>query len=165
MDALRIVRVETAVDAVAAAIFAAATGYAAALLLPSAGAAAVSAALAFAVALLALRAVPSVRPRFALASFELQPILLEGPEELILTDSDRIDPARAASEELVLDDILGELAPDARVVRLFDPAGMPTPGQLQGSIERHLGGARRTAPADASHELLQALADLRRSLR
>ena len=68
--------------------------------------------------------------------------------------------------ELALQDILAELGPNSRVVRLFDPAAMPTPGQLNARIERHL--ERRDFPAtapDASQALYDALTELRRSLR
>jgi hypothetical protein len=90
--------------------------------------------------------------------------------ELVLTDSDRLD----ADVPLALDDILAELGPDSRVVRLFDPKAMPTPptpGQLQSRIADHLGdGAPRSAPSktppsDASQALSAALAEQRRSLR
>jgi len=89
-------------------------------------------------------------------------------DELMLTDADRLDPTLPDSDELVLDDILTELAPDSRVVRLFDPAAMPTPGQLNRRIEQHLGGTAppaAPAPTDASQALYEALSELRRSLR
>jgi hypothetical protein len=79
--------------------------------------------------------------------------------ELILTDADRLP----AQEPLELDDILAELGSDSRVVRLFDPAKMPTPGQLSSRIDAHQ--ARSTAYPDASQQLSEALAELRRSLR
>lgn len=83
---------------------------------------------------------------------------------LILTPADRLDPP--VTEPLVLDDILAELGPDSRVVRLFDPAVMPTPGQLKGRIDDHLRqGAPPPAHADAAQALSDALAELRRSLR
>ena len=83
-------------------------------------------------------------------------------DELILTDGDRLH----AGETLVLDDILAQLGPDSRVVRLFDRSAMPTPGQLRSRIDRHRGqaAARPVAP-DASQALSDALAELRRSLR
>ena len=99
-------------------------------------------------------------------------------EELLLTDGDRVGPAAARGDDqpLVLDDILAEIGPDARVVRLFDRKAMPapklTPGQLQSRIADHLAdGAPRFAPPntpiapDASQALSDALAELRRSLR
>jgi hypothetical protein len=106
-------------------------------------------------------------------------------DELFLTDADRLQPLEAAdlgelqltafdrlhslerdaSDELVLEDILAELGPESRVVRLFDPAAMPTPRQLNARIERHLGEeSGSTAPPDASQALYDALAELRRSL-
>lgn len=91
------------------------------------------------------------------------------PDELVLTEENRADAP------LVLDDILAELGPDARVVRLFDRKAMsaaPTPGQLQSRIAGHLkDGASSVAPthpatpSDASQALSAALAELRRSLR
>jgi hypothetical protein len=87
--------------------------------------------------------------------------------ELVLTDADRFAPPEfEGAGELVLQDILAELGPDSRVVRLFDPAAMPTPGQLNARIERHLGEGSSTATApDASQALYDALTELRRSLR
>jgi hypothetical protein len=95
-------------------------------------------------------------------------LLLTEQAELVLTDADRLDPSE---DELILDDIVAELSPDSRVVRLFDPATLPTAGQLNSRIEQHLreGTARdAAAPAgtsDAAQALHQALAELRRSLR
>ena len=94
----------------------------------------------------------------------------EGPDELILTDADRYEPPVECDdchdpepeEELVLDDVLAHIDEGSRVVRLFDPAAMPTPGQLRSRIERHLAAATLT---DASRELHDALAELRRTLR
>ena len=68
---------------------------------------------------------------------------------------------QAADDALLLDDILAEIGPDSRVVRLFDRDAMPTPAQLKARIDRHLEGER--AP-DASRALHEALAELRRSL-
>ena len=90
--------------------------------------------------------------------------------ELLLTEGQRLD-GRAGPDaapppvELVLDDILAELGPESRVVRLFDPSKMPTAGELQSRIDRHLS---RSTPAEAATDdtqaLYAALADLRRSL-
>jgi hypothetical protein len=103
---------------------------------------------------------------------------LASADELLLTDSDRVDPDAKPADQgpLVLDDILAEIGPEARVVRLFDRRAMPvpgpTPGQLQLRIADHLGdGAPQfappntSAPSDASQALSAALAELRRSLR
>lgn len=85
-------------------------------------------------------------------------------DELLLTDADRLDAATATREPLVLDDILADLGPDARVVRLFDRQKMPTPGELGSRIDDHLDQAK-TTPEDASQALSDALAELQRSLR
>jgi hypothetical protein len=96
----------------------------------------------------------------------LQPLESDDLDELLLTDSDRLHPTgREAPDELVLEDILAELGPESRVVRLFDPSAMPTPAQLNARIERHLGEeSAPIAPPDASQALYDALAELRRSL-
>lgn len=93
------------------------------------------------------------------------------PDELVLTESDRL----GGNAPLVLDDILAEIGPDARVVRLFDrramPAPGPTPGQLQTRIAEYMKDGTPAAPSDlagpsdASQALSAALAELRRSLR
>lgn len=114
-------------------------------------------------------------PSFEIADFDFEEpgeLLLTQPltaDELVLTDADRVDAP------LDLDDVLAEMSPDSRVVRLFDrgamPAPRPTAGELRSRVEAHLGdGARPSAPssghapADASEALSQALAELRRSL-
>ena len=68
----------------------------------------------------------------------------------------------APSEELVLDDVLEALGPESRVVRLFEPND--TAGEMQERIDRHLRSGPRQVP-DATQELHDALAALRRSLR
>jgi hypothetical protein len=101
-----------------------------------------------------------------------------GPDELLLGDADRIASlaSPASHGPLVLDDVLAEIGPDARVVHLFDRKAMPvpgpTPGELRSRIAAHLAdGAPLSAPSntpaqsDASHALSAALAELRRSLR
>ena len=93
-------------------------------------------------------------------------LLLTDQVELLLTDAERLRPEPQTFDELVLDDILAKLGPQSRVVRLFDPAAMPTPGQLNARIERHLQAEKAAAaPGDATEDLYQALSDLRRSLR
>jgi hypothetical protein len=67
--------------------------------------------------------------------------------------------------ELLLDHEAAHVGSDSRVVRLFEPAAMPTPGELKARIDRHLVETSRSAPPDASQALLEALTDLRRSLR
>ena len=93
-------------------------------------------------------------------------LLLTEQVELVLTDADRLSPRRdSSSGELVLDDILAELGPQSRVVRLFDP-NAATPAHLNARIERHLRGSDAdAATGDATEALHHALAELRRSLR
>ena len=84
------------------------------------------------------------------------------PGELLLTEADRVEHP---GEPLELDDILHELQPDSRVVRLFDRKAMPTPGLLQSRIDTHLEQGTSRPLSDASQALSDALAELRRSLR
>jgi len=80
----------------------------------------------------------------------------------------------AGTDELLLDDPL-EIAPDARVVRLF-ARQEATPGELLLRIEDYLNDGQRACepiaaasgdgrPADASATLHEALANIRASLR
>jgi hypothetical protein len=67
-----------------------------------------------------------------------------------------------SDEELVLDDVLEAIGPEDRVIRLFEPND--TAGKMQERIDRHLRSGPRQVP-DATQELHDALAALRRSLR
>ena len=67
-------------------------------------------------------------------------------------------------EELLLEVRAWPQFDDPRVVRLFDPARMPTAGELQERIDRHLHSPDRVVP-DAAQELHEAIAALRQSLR
>ncbi|HET9812199.1 MAG TPA: hypothetical protein VFP57_00890 [Sphingomicrobium sp.] len=158
-------RIESAVDGGAAALFAGAVAFAAARLgsIPLTVAAAAA---AFAGCLLTLAQVRPRVPSFALAEFACAPFEPVVPDELVLTDADRRTPLDNAPSDavLVLDDILAELGPDSRVVRLFDPAAMPTAGELKARIDGHLNRAIPAAP-DATQDLYAALDELRRSLR
>lgn len=172
-------RIEAAVGRLAAAVFAAAAGFAAWKFVAGEGFApwafAVPAgALGYLLCLAISRSVPAGVPEFRLPEFapanfepvEWSELLLTEQVELVLTCADRVAPPIPLPEELLLDDILAEIEPDSRVVRLFDPNAMPTPAQLNAQIVRHLN--RGTAPAeppDASQALYDALAELRRSLR
>lgn len=159
MDARRTERIEAAMDAVAAGALAASCAFAlsnVAAWLPA------SAALVFAAGFVGLRSIPREERLLELACFDALPLSVEPLEELILTDADRL--VEQTSDELLLDDVLAELGPDSRVVRLFDPASMPTPGELRARIDRHLNGGRPGPPADASQALHDALAELRRAL-
>jgi len=166
MRAGRVERIEQIVDAIAAAVLSASVGFCALRFSSSPAFAAGSAVLALCGALVVLRVVSPIG-RFRLADFALNDVPRE-PEELLLTDSDRLPPqSPAPSPELLLDDVLAQLGPDSRVVRLFDAAAMPTPGELRARIDRHLDSSNaRPAPhPDASQALHDALAELRRSLR
>jgi hypothetical protein len=170
MDGTIARRVEASVDAAAAAAFAAATGYAALRLLPLAfvmPAAAAIAAGSFLLCRMALQRIGGDTERYHVPLFEpgaVEPLSTAPPDELLLTEADKVDP-QACHEPLMLDDVLTEIAPDSRVVQLFDPAAMPTAGQLKARIDRHLdGGTPRSPSPDASEALFAALAELRRSL-
>ena len=178
-------RIELTADAGAAAALAAAMAYAILLTVAPVPAAA-GGALAFVAAFAGLRSVRPHDPGYALTEFGLIPLEAEQPDELILTEVDRLLPELVLTEadripdeliltdadrlptedELLLEDVLAGPEPDSRVVRLFDPAEMLTPGQLHDRIDRHLSGSGPPAASpDASQALHQALADLRRSLR
>lgn len=177
-------RIEMAVDSVAAALFAAAVGFAVAYPLRDSIShpqleiiVAVASIASYFACICLLRSVSNSSPRhplphFAVLAFEQVPL-----DELVLTDADLLNPPfdeplvlTAADrlhspnvEPLVLDDILAEIDSGSRVVRLFDPSTMPTPAQLKDRIDRHLD--ETAASPDASQALFEALAELRRSLR
>jgi hypothetical protein len=99
------------------------------------------------------------------ATFDLFTIPVEPTvEELLLTEVHA--PKSEVPDALVLDDILAELGPDSRVVRLFDRTAMPTPAQLKSRIDAHLDRSTTEVRApDATQALHEALAELRRSMR
>jgi hypothetical protein len=148
-------RIEKAIDAAASALLAGAVGYAVYVFLAlrvGETAIALKSALASVLAMIVgYRVLGAVRPR-------------TGTMPVPVFDVRQIEPIednKPAEEPLPLDDILAELGSDSRVVRLFDPAAMPSPAELSARIDRHLD----PAPADASEALHEALAELRRSLR
>jgi hypothetical protein len=123
----------------------------------------------FALAYLAMQAVPPEPRYMALSGFAAPPVddelLLDQPwhEELLL---DQPLVVTSAIAELLLDDPLPAPAPESRVVQLFADGRMPTAGQLINRIDQHLAEEGRAAPPlDASDALSEALAELRRSLR
>jgi hypothetical protein len=168
---------EAALDAAASAILGMAVAFACTLL-GAGGAGAVAGAGAFALTFLALSRVPSAGV-WRLAAFDVAAVPSEADfqcdegAELILTDADRLDVAadlhavgHAVGDELLLEDALDTPGPQSRVVQLFGDRALPTAGELQATIARHL--ERRSSPAhdpDASAALSDALAELRRSLR
>jgi len=168
-------RVEAAIGYAAAASFAAAAGFAAfhaasrfTDLRGTLAAACISALVACPVAFALLRLLegqPKPFPQPCFETVEIEPVSISAAGELLLTDADRLEPA-THDEALVLEDVLTEVAPESRVVQLFDPAAMPTAARPQARIDRHLvGGGRHSPSPDASEALFAALADLRRSLR
>jgi hypothetical protein len=170
MQAASVTTIEKGVDRIASALFAAACGYAAYVWVgvrigqPAPGGAA-AAALAYLLAVQLLTAVEPERRRVPVPIFdvrEVEPIDAADPE---LTRA--VDPPAASGEEpLLLDDILAELAPGSRVVRLFDPAAMPSAGELKSRIDRHLDRECSDArSSDAAQALHDALDELRRSIR
>ena len=97
-------------------------------------------------------------PVFDPADYELEAVAVE--EELLLDD-----PVVAEQEDELLLEVRAWPEPDdSRVIRLFDPARMPTAGELQQRIDRHLQSPDRVIP-DAAQELHDAIAALRQSLR
>jgi hypothetical protein len=184
MDAGLASRIERGVERGASAVFAAAVGYAAfrfaglGLPLPLAAAASALAALiAWVVCQQALKSiglpansfevpifyVRGLDPLAAEETAEVEEIVEQPPEES--PEGDEIADA-PAEEPLVLDDVLAELEPDSRVISLFDPSTMPSPGELQGRIDQHLAGhPAESQPLDATQQLYDALAQLRQSLR
>jgi hypothetical protein len=168
MDTRVAERIEGIASVAAAAILAAAVAYALSRVATSAVTVAAAAAAALLVALQILRSIGPNEGELSLAAFEPAELVIEEQDELILTETDRVDQAQSYDRDnvLVLDDILTELGDGSRVVRLFDASAMPTPGQLKARIDRHLDHAHsQNASADASEALHDALATLRRSLR
>ena len=165
MGGERTQRIEAGVDSVAAGLFASGTAVVLLLLNASGVYVTVATAVSFAGCLYGLRSINPGYADFALPCFEVQEFEAVEVEELVLAETD-LRPAPEATEPLVLDDILAQIGPDSRVVRLFDRDAMPTPGQLKARIDQHLGDSdNASVPQDASQALREALAELRRSLR
>jgi len=122
---------------------------------------------AFGVAWLALRLFRGNQPQFPMPIFDpadYEPEVVEAGEpvveELLLDEP----VAEEEEDELLLEVRAWPSAEDSRVIRLFDPARMPTAGELQQRIDRHLQSPDRVIP-DAAQELHDAIAALRQSLR
>jgi hypothetical protein len=165
MQAGTATRLEANVDRGASVLFAAACAYAAylwlaTLVVPGALVAETAGAAAFAyvLSICMLGAVQPQARRLPVSVFDVRDIDMAEPSEAWMEGS--------LSEPLLLDDVLSELAPDSRVVRLFDPAAMPTAGELKSRIDRHLDGQAYDRPSEEAVQALHdALAELRRSLR
>ena len=167
MQAALVIKVEAAVNRVASALFAAACAFAAYRCLAVEAATpllaaetAAAAALGYALSLIMLGTVQAERRRPPFSVFDVRHIDIAEPAA-----TSESSPEPTGSEPLLLDDILSEMGPDSRVVRLFDPAAMPTPGELKLRIDRHLCADASSRPEDAVEALHEALAELRRSLR
>jgi hypothetical protein len=150
-------RIESAVDAGAAALFAAASAYALDTVLAGELTSAVGAAAAFGLCFVGLR---RVDPFAAMSpKAEITPVTD------LLAEADRsLAESPPDDDALVLEDVLAALDADSRVVRLFDPDAMPTAGQLKSRIDRHLAAGSEVRAPDDSQALHDALAELRRSL-
>ncbi|MBV9527781.1 hypothetical protein [Sphingomonas sp.] len=169
-------RIERVVDGAAAAVLAASSAWCAVILSRGPIEAVMIAGVALGAGLLLLRAVRPEERHFALRDF----VSPDAPEcegdhgafaGAELSEGEHDIAESDAGAELLLDDVLAEITPNSRVVRLFDAAAMPTPAELRARIERHLGSGRApvapldAAGPDASEALHEALAELRRSLR
>lgn len=119
--------------------------------------------------LLGLAVLRQVKPeprRFRLPAIEVPPLDVQAPEAVL-----DLAP-EAEPEALLLDDSLEVVSADSRVVQLFAPRALPTPGELQQRIQAHLSTARPKPETgtvlelevDAAAALRQALGDLRRNL-
>lgn len=163
-------RIENTMDRAASALFGAAAGFAAyewlSLSAPRWQATALAAAVTLVLSFLCNRVAGAIAVRnhiFSVPVFDVRELETLEPDELTLTEADQL--VSGAEEPLVLDDILAEIGPDSRVVRLFDRQAMPTPGELKSRVDDHLRGGSAPAAPDASQALLDALAELRRALR
>jgi hypothetical protein len=173
MDAAIARRIERTVERAASVLFGAAAAYTTyAAFNPSIGEPLLGAycggagGLGFLLSLRGLIAIGAGEPRHAVPVFDVRTIDPLPLDELILADADRLKNEPGAADVLVLDDIVAELEPNSRVVRLFDREAMPTPGQLKQQIDHHLaGGAVPKDNGDAAQALSDALSELRRSLR
>lgn len=159
-----------AVDIVSSSLFAGCVGFATWSVTASDASAAAAAAAAFVAAMLGLGRIGSTSafalPAFNLVRFDAEDedrqseLLLTELAELLLTET--VD---GGPEELLLDDRLTRPGDDSRVIRLFDPRTLPSAGELHERIDRYLQEGARPSSSDATRELHQALAELRRSLR
>ena len=164
-------RIEKTVDSVASALFATAVGYAAyswlrlrignpVLALESGSATAVALLLSRRM----LAAVGAGARVTRVQIFDVREIDEIPADEEPLELVDIFVPA--SEQPLDLQDVLAQINSDARVVRLFDPAAMPTAGELRNRIDDHLHQMPdATQSTDAAQALHDALAELRRSLR
>ncbi|HEY4071049.1 MAG TPA: hypothetical protein VGM04_05775 [Sphingomicrobium sp.] len=166
-----VVRIESGIDRAASMLFAFACGYAAftwfaRAALPVTGAEILVAfGLAYVIALRVLSAVRPAKRKLPVPIFDVREVDAMDAPQLLLTKPVEQPAPSQSDEALMLDDILDRLGPDSRVVRLFDPAAMPTAG-LKSRIDRHVDGElSEEQGVDAAQALHDALAELRRSIR
>jgi hypothetical protein len=85
------------------------------------------------------------------------------PDEVERSETCEVESPVA--EENATEDEFADFGPNSRVVRLFDVAAMPTPGELGSQIDRHLQGEpAQVQSAEAAQALQDALAELRRAI-
>lgn len=156
------------IDGVAAGLLGAALGASLLLLLGTAMPAVMAASAGCLLALAALRQVRPEPRRFRVPAFALVPVDVAPAEPEVLELTEALGP-----EPLELEDRLEEPGTDSRVVQLFAPRPLPTPGELVRRIENHLGGSSSgeerggtvlELEVDASAALRHALGELRQSL-
>lgn len=125
---------------------------------------------ASALCLLGLAGLRQVRPearRFRVPAFNVPAVEFAASAPVdVLELSEQL-----ADEPLELVDQLPHAPEDSRVLQLFAPRALPTPGELARRIDHHLeqgseerGGKVLELEVDAAAALRQALGDLRRSL-
>ena len=138
----------------------------------AAGAALAAGIAAFLLAWFALRAVGKPNGRFALSPFEHPDVepseTATDMAELLLSEQVAAPAAvqQSVPDELLLDDVVESPGSDSRVVRLFEQTAIPTAGELQARIDRHLrSDSPRATPPDATEALQDAILALRQSLR
>lgn len=109
---------------------------------------------------------------FPISNFEQAPVqyelssvaeLLEQADVVGIVERLGATEEQPVPDELVLDELAEAEDSDSRVVQLFQPG--ETAGEMRERIETHLRSSPRQAPPDATQELHDALAALRRSLR
>ncbi len=101
-------------------------------------------------------------PEFRAAEFEFTDEIDATASELVLDTVHCVDDGD--EDELLLEDALPLAPATSQVIRLFDPAQMPSAGELYERIDRHLASGPRAVP-DSTQELHAALSALRQTLR
>lgn len=149
---------DSAIDLVASVLLAAAFGWSLTKLAPHIGLAATGASIcaAFALTHAVMRLTGAHRDARPAEPVGIEPLPFD---ERALAQAEASEAAEAArplpplpdaDEPLVLDDILAEMAPESRVVRLFGPREeAPTAGELKDKIDQHLLQQQKPQPQDS----------------